>query len=382
MTTSIRTRPTIHISPGNAVSDDVDARLTDLVTRLSTQRTLHHVVLAVASADDRRHWSGGAGPAGTEPPPSPETPFFIASVTKRFIVTLLLQAHERGELHLDAPAVTYLPSSVTAGLHVRGGVDRTSSITVRHLASHTSGLPDFFDHGGRRSIQRRLRAGVDTAWTFDDVLTHNRAQRPHFDPQDLAARTQRARYSDTGFVLLICILETVTGTAFPDLIADRITTPLGLDSTWHPAARPASANLAAPLPLHVGRRRVDVTGTLASSHDLFSTTADLLVFERALRAGTLFTDPATRHLPTERSNRLRNAPVLRYGLGTMLFTVNRFTLPRGGPVTLVGHSGSTGTWLFTCPELGVHLAGTVDRTEARGLPFRIMGRCLRIWQRG
>ncbi len=313
----------------------------------------------------------------------PETPFFIASITKRFIITLVLQAHERGELDLDAPITTYLPASVTAGLHVRGGVHRTTAITARHLASHTSGLPDFFERrSGGPSLYRQLRSGQDTSWSFEDVIGITREQQhPHFDPQDLTAKTQRARYSDTGFQLLIRILQSVTSIPFPELLAERITGPLGLTRTWHPAAEPAESNVAPPLPLHTRRRHADVDSVIASSNDLFSTTEDLLTFERALVAGKPFQDANTRRLLTERRNRLRNAPVLRYGLGTMIFGVNRLMSPRRGPVTLVGHSGSTGTWLFTCPELGVHLAGTVDQTQARGLPFRIMAKCLRIWAR-
>ncbi|GIJ23596.1 serine hydrolase domain-containing protein [Micromonospora lutea] len=367
---------------GNRMTGAVDAGLTGLARRLASRPGLHHVSLALSSTDGQRHWSGGSGPEGAdEPEVRPETPFFIASITKRFIITLVLQAHERGELDLDAPITTYLPASVTTGLHVRRGVDQTPQITVRHLASHTSGLPDFFERRrGAPSLYRQLRAGHDTSWTFDDVIGITREQQgPHFSPQDLAAATQRARYSDTGFQLLIRILESVTSCGFPDLLAERLTGPLGLNRTWHPAAEPAEPGLPAPLPLYAGRRRVDVGGVIASSNDLYSTTSDLLTFERALLAGEPFGDRNTRYLLTERRNRLRNAPVLRYGLGTMIFTVNRLMSPLRGPVTLVGHSGSTGTWLFTCPELDLHLAGTVDQTEARGLPFRIMAACLRIW---
>jgi len=376
--------PRTFTATGNHVTGQVDVGLTRLVRRLSSRPGLHHVSLAVSDADGRYRWAGGAGPDGAdEPEIRPETPFFIASITKRFIITLILQAHERNEVDLDAPITTYLPTSVTAGLHVRDGVDRTPAITVRHLAGHTSGLPDFFEkRRGGPSLYRQLRAGQDTSWTFEDAIAIAREQqRPHFEPQDLTAGTQRARYSDTGFQLLIRILETVTSCTFPDLLAERITGPLELSRTWHPRARPAEPNLPAPLPLHARRRRVDVDGVIASSNDLFSTTEDLLAFERALVAGEPFRDANTRHLLTERRNRLRNAPSLRYGLGTMAFGVNRLNLPRRGPVSLVGHSGSTGTWLFTCPELGLHLAGTVDQTQARSLPFRIMTRCLQIWTR-
>jgi len=364
-------------APAASVPEELDLGLTALADRLAARRRLHHVSLALA--DDRgRSWSGAAGPGA-----SPDAPFFIASITKRFIVALVLQAHERGELDLDTAIPAYLPAEVTTRLHVWKGVDRTPEITVRHLASHTSGLPDFYERrSGGPSLYRQLRAGHDLDWGFEDAIAIARdEQRPHFPPQDLSAPRQRASYSDTGFLLLIRILELVTGRSFAQLVADRIAAPLGLGRTWHPGGAPADPATPAPLPLHVRRRPVQLDGVYAASHDLFSTTADLIAFERALVRGELFEDPATSALLTERRNRLRNAPSLHYGLGTMIFGVSRLNLPRSGPATLVGHSGSTGTWLFSCPKLGVMLAGTVDQTQARVLPFQIMVRCLQRWTR-
>jgi hypothetical protein len=61
----------------------------------------------------------------------------------------------------------------------------------------------------------------------------------------------------------------------------------------------------------------------------------------------------------------------------MRFRVARFFAPGRRPVTLVGHSGSTGSWLFHCPELGVLLAGTVDQATAGPVPFRLQPKILR-----
>ncbi|WP_043626501.1 serine hydrolase domain-containing protein [Nonomuraea candida] len=367
----------------NHVPAGIDERLTSLLEKLVARGGTHHANLAATSGDGKHRWAAATGPAGAgERPLSPGTPFFIASVTKRFIVTLVLQAHERGELDLAAPIGRFLPGETIAGLHVLRGVDRTSAITVGHLASHTSGLPDQFEK--RRdgpSLYDRLAAGQDVAWTFEDTIrTTREQQRPHFAPQDLDAPRQRARYSDTGFQLLIRILETVTGRSFAELLTERILAPLGLRHTWLPGHRPPDPATPEPSPLHARQRRVELTSLIESSNDLFSTTADLLTFQRALLAGELFGDARTQALLTARRNRLCNIPILRYGLGTMIFTVGRLMSPVRGPVTLVGHSGATGTWLFHCPELDLHLAGTVDQTKGQAIPFRLMTRCLAAWR--
>ncbi|MFF0152069.1 serine hydrolase domain-containing protein [Micromonospora sp. NPDC005203] len=375
----MRSPPTTITAQDNHVPAGVDARLTGLLENLVAHRGVHHVNLAVASGDGTLRWSAARGPVGThDQPVRPETPFFIASVTKRFIIALVLQAHERGELDLSAPITSYLPAETTTGLHVLGGIDRTSAITVRHLASHTSGLPDHFER--RRegpSLNERLATGQDLAWTFEDtVRTTREQQRPHFAPQDLTAVRQKARYSDTGFQLLIRIMETVTGRSFADLLTERILGPLDLTHTWLPGDPPPPAASAPPSRLHAKQRRVEVPSMIGSCNDLFSTTADLLTFQRALLGGALFRDTRSAGMLTERRNRLRNIPVLRYGLGTMFFTVGRLMSSGRRPVTLVGHSGVTGTWLFHCPQLDLHLVGTVDQTRGQAIPYRVMARCL------
>ncbi|MFP3715180.1 serine hydrolase domain-containing protein [Puerhibacterium sp. TATVAM-FAB25] len=359
--------------------DPVAARLSRVLARFVARRRLHHADVALVDGAGAR-WSAAVGP-DDDGPRQPGAPFFVASVTKRFVVTLVLQAHERGELDLAAPVVRYLPPETTRGLHVLGGVDRTPAITVRHLASHTSGLPDQFEkRPSGPSLFALLAAGRDAAWTFEDVLRTTREQGAHFPPQDLDARRQKARYSDTGYQLLIRVLESATGRSFADLLADRVTGPLGLASTWLPGHPPARLAGAAPSPLHVRRRHVELPGMIGSSNDLVSTTDDLLAFQRALLAGELFARPGTTALLTERANRLRNIPVVRYGLGTMTFRVGRLTGAGRRPVTLVGHSGATGTWLFHCPELDLHLAGTVDQAGGQALPFHLMAHLLHAWR--
>ena len=145
---ALMTSATIVTTPAqdNLIAGDVEARLTRMVENLVTRRRLHHAILAVATGDGRQHWSAGVGAAdATDRAPGPGTPFFAASVTKRFIVALVLQAHERREVSLAAPITDYLPGEMTAGLHVLGGIDWTSAITLRHLASHTAGLPHHFE---------------------------------------------------------------------------------------------------------------------------------------------------------------------------------------------------------------------------------------------
>src|SRR5699024_11838605 len=96
----------------------------------------------------------------------------------------------------------------------------------------------------------------DLGWTFDDMIrTTRQQQRPYFKPQDLTASRQKARYSDTGFQLLIRILETVSGNSFDELLTERIFDPLSLTSTWLPRHRRLALEVE-PSPLYTKQRRV------------------------------------------------------------------------------------------------------------------------------
>lgn len=153
----------------------------------------------------------------------------------------MLQASERGELGLDDRLVDHLAPEITDGLHAHKGVDHTPAISIRHLLSHTSGLPDYWDKPttGGPSLFHDLAAGRDRGWTFDEMVRMVREEHtPHFPPQDLDADRQRARYADTGFQLLIAILERATGRPFATLLSERIATPLGLERTWLPGSQP------------------------------------------------------------------------------------------------------------------------------------------------
>ncbi|HVM14438.1 MAG TPA: serine hydrolase domain-containing protein [Egibacteraceae bacterium] len=350
-----------------------------LVERTVRRRRIAHAVLGVAHGDDPDVSIVAAGEASPGTPMRPDTPFFVASITKRFIATLVLQAQERGELALDDPLVTHLPGALTDRLHVLRGVDHTPAITVHHLLTHTSGLPDYFDKPKRGpSLFQQVRAGQDLSWDLADVVRMVREDhQPHFPPQDLSARRQRARYSDTGFQLLIAILEAATGQAFADLLHDRIFDPVGMGHTWLPGRSKALPDAGEPAMIYRGRQPLELPQVIESSNDLVSTAGDLLRFQQALTRGDLFEHPATVQRLTERANLLRNMPPNRYGAGTWVFPVNRLIAPGRRPLTLVGHAGATGTWLYTCPELGIHLVGSVDQAKGERMPFSIMVQMLR-----
>ncbi len=106
-------------------------QLQRLVERLASKPSFGHVIVGVERGDGSFSWRGAAGIANADGAPmTPETPFFIASVTKLYIATLIFQLHEEGRVDLDAPISTYLGDQRIAGLHRIGSVDYTPDITA------------------------------------------------------------------------------------------------------------------------------------------------------------------------------------------------------------------------------------------------------------
>ena len=134
---------------------------------------------------------------------SDSTVYQSGSVGKQFTAALVLMLIEKGRLGLDDLIVGFLPE----------GRRRWTRITVRHLLTHTSGIPDYID---RVDLHREYG---------EDSLVRVAASMP------LAfAPGTRWSYSNTGYLLLGAIVHRVTGTFYGDLLRDSIFQPLGLPS--------------------------------------------------------------------------------------------------------------------------------------------------------
>jgi D-alanyl-D-alanine carboxypeptidase len=162
------------------------ARLEGVLRQLMATRHVRHAVVAIESGDGAFRWAGVAGDAyGDGTPMRVDIPFFIASVTKLHIATVILQLHEERKIALDQPIDALLPKRAISGIHSLDGIEHTGAITVRHLLSHTSGLADWLEDrpGGGVSLMERTFRGEDRSFTLDDVVETVRGLTPHFPPQ-------------------------------------------------------------------------------------------------------------------------------------------------------------------------------------------------------
>ncbi len=364
-----------------------EGHLQRLLQRLLQIKHVRHAVLAVERGDSSFRWIGAAGtanPAGT--PMQEDTPFWITSVTKLYIATVILKLHEQGRLSIDERMAKYLPPSMIEGLHrTRDGVDHTDRITLRHLLGHASGLPDYIIiHGkGEKSLFARLLEDGDCSWSIaESMQIVRRVNSPLFPPQSLEAKKKGVSYSDTNFQLLIAVIEAVTEKPLPAVFEEMIYRPLGLKQTFHPGSAPAGSLPVATV-WYRDQALDHLVLAMRSFGDLNSTAADLLTFMRALMQGQIFDQPSTLELMRGTWNRFgfSFSPVgpgwpMEYGLGMLRFRLPRLFTPLRPMPEVLGHTGASGAWLFYCPPLDLYLAGTVSQLIAAAMPYRIVPRIL------
>ena len=147
-------------------------------------------------------------------PATPDTVYRWWSVTKVFTAVATMQLHEKGLIDIDQPVRRYLPF-----FEVESPSDNSRPITIRHLLTHTSGLPD---------------AGPEIlGWIHYDG-------DPSMDQTALLERTlpsfrrlvgepgSEGRYTNIGYMVLAAVVEAVAGLRYEDYVTEHILRPLGM----------------------------------------------------------------------------------------------------------------------------------------------------------
>ena len=266
---------------------------------------------AILLARDGNHTvrlTGGLGDIGHKTPMNARNHFKIASLTKTYTATLVLQLVGEGKLRLSDSVERWLP-----GLVPNGG-----KVTLRHLLNHVSGIPDY--ESDPRYLKPYLSGNLSYYWSPRKLVQMAVSHPPLFPP----GVTKHTSYSNTNYVLLGLVVEAVTHHSIGSELARRIFRPLHLDTSSYPT-KPGLPSPYAHGYMVVGKPPVtDVTGLSPSlspaSGAIVSTADDVLDFYRALLSGRLLPAHLLKAMMTTISEGPHvDIPGQRYGLGLELF---------------------------------------------------------------
>ncbi len=231
---------------------------------------------------------------GSRKPPSSDTLFGLGSITKVFTAVAIMQLQDKGVLNLDDPISNYLAVDF----------DSSNPILIRHLLSHSSGIPAL-GYSESKMSKRWWMDGYPIA-SLDDLLSFMGGASEWVQTQP----GKRWFYLNEGYILLGAIIEQISGQAYKDYISENILRPLGMTrSFFNREEVEQDADHATPyLKERDGSHFLgaNLYSAIPAAGGLVSTISDMTVF-----AKVFFTpEAATKPLLSEEALRLMQAPVI------------------------------------------------------------------------
>jgi|GEM_PF-435435 len=300
------------VAPGPASSNDHADRIDELVRVYFEDERFNGTVLV--AEDGEIIYKKGWGMANKEwnIPNGPGTRFRIASMSKQFTATMIMQLVEEDRIGLDDRLTDHIPEFRQ---------DTGEQVTIHHLMTHTSGLPDYSEAPG--FWNELMRHPMSPEFVIDSLSSGDL----HFEPGT------QYRYNNGGFYLLSLIVERITGQDFGEALQERIFSPLGMTDSGLDVPGTILENRATGYEQYVDGfenapfRQID---NLLGTGALYSTVEDLFLWDRALYTDKLLSPEYQEIMFTPNLNDYA------YGL-----RVRKIPLGESGDSTLyVGHSGS------------------------------------------
>jgi CubicO group peptidase (beta-lactamase class C family) len=304
-------------------------------------------------------WNGASGNL------SIDQPYFIASTTKLFTTAIILKLRAEDKLNLDDKISNYIDKSFLSGLNIYNGKDYSEKLTIRHLLSHTSGLPDYFQGKGTngKSLESEIIEGNDQFWTFEQSIDRTKKMLPLFAP----GTKGKANYSDANFQLLGKIIETITNKSYSENCKKFIIEPLGLKKTY----LYQDSTDKTPKTLYYKSNELNIPKAMTSfgaDGGIVSTSTDMLVFIEAFFMGRLF--PLTYIPELQVWNKIFFP--MRSGIGIHLFKLPWLFNPTGAVPYFIGHSGLSGALAYYSPKENIFVVGTVNQVAHPDISYRTM----------
>lgn len=289
-----------------------------------------------------------------------KNPFYTASIGKMFTATAIAILKEQGKLSFNDKIEKYISKDVLKGLHIYNNVDSSKEITIAQLLQHTSGLPDYFEDktiDGSLNVLNELISNPNKIWTPIECIQFTKDKmKPLFLPG------KGYHYTDTEYVLLGLIIEKISNYHLDEFFKKFIFKPLKMNNSYM---------FLRSLPLEQTQKKAafyfgetDISNFKSLSADwagggVVSTTKDLISFQKGLYTNALIKPETFKMM----QNWTPETQGMYYGFGLRKIVLNELSsqLPN---IELIGHTGSTGSFLFYCPQLDTYISGTLNQVEA------------------
>jgi beta-glucosidase-like glycosyl hydrolase/CubicO group peptidase (beta-lactamase class C family) len=324
--------------PASPLSDSRLKAAYDVLDRAVADHAFPGGVLAVGYQNELQvHPFGRLTYDANSPEAIDDTIYDAASLTKPVVTTTLIAMQvESGKLSLDAPVGRYIPE-----WNAGPSAEWRASVTLRHLLTHSSGLPAHRDYFLSIHSDREAVAAICK------------------EPLEYQPGTKTV-YSDLGFIMLGEVLKLVTGKSLDQLARERIFVPLGMSKTTFNPSKALAGGIAPTENDTVFRKRLIqgqvhdenafAMGGVAGHAGMFTTAPDLAAFCQMILNGGLyahqrFLTRATIAQFTVQQSLASNTRTLGWMVPTADSTSGKYFSPRS-----FGHLGFTGTSIWVDPD--------------------------------
>ena len=330
--------------------------LNNLMDQMVDDKNIYSAVLCVENSDRSFSWTGAAGEM------EENNRYFIASVTKLYVTAVVLQLVEEGRLALNDKISKHLSEDFCKILHVLKGRDYSDELTITHLISNTSGIPDYFFHKQEdgRTAADELMEGKDEAWPLVKTIGLIKNLQPKFKP----GAKGKAAYSDSNYQLLGRIIENVTEKNIGEVFDQYIFTKLNLSNTY----TYGDLKDHTPVPFYYKSQKLWLPNYMASigvEGGIVSTAEEVMIFLKAFFDGHFF--PKEKIDELKQWNLILPPPgMFQFGIGLEKLWIPRIVSPRKPIKEILGFWGQTGSFAFYNPQTDLYFSGTTNQINGKG----------------
>ncbi len=330
--------------------------LNECLKEIINKKNVFSAVLRVESGDHSFSWTGAAGEM------QKDSQYFIASVTKLYVTAIVMRLIEEGKLKLDDHIAKYFPSEFMQGLHVLKGVEYSNEITIKHLISNTSGLPDYFFHkqANGKTAASLLLEGNDQSWDLETTIQTVKKLTPNFFP----GKKGKAAYSDTNYQLLGRIIEIITEKNIDDVFKEFLFDELSLRHTYVYN----DTTDKKPVSFYYKSKKLwlpDYMVSVPAEGGIVSTAEESMLFLKEFFSGRFF--PKENIEKLKKWNLILPPPSLfYYGIGLEKLFTPRIISPFKPIKEIVGFWGQTGSFAWYHPDTDLYFCGTTNQINGAG----------------
>ena len=281
------------IPANNHASGDIVLKIDSLFQVLSKKRGFNGNVLIAQGGKVIYENAFGYADLKEKTPLNIESTFQLASITKQFTAMAIMMLHDEGKLNFTDTLQRFFPGFPY------------QNITIRQLLTHRSGLPEYMSFAKRYwKNKKRLMSNDDV---MDMLISHH--------PGLVFVPDRKYKYNNTGYVILACIIEQVSGLQFHTFLEKRIFKPLGMKRTFIYNTKNMLDVEYRTLGYKKNRRRAeeDYLSGVVGDKGIYSTVEDMFKWDQALYTEQLIKQTTLQEAFTPFSYDWRNDNSYGYG---------------------------------------------------------------------